>query len=183
MTPGGHALALAGLLLMSTPALAVAQGTPTPQGGAPAASPSLADVLDELRALRADLNDAMAAGLRAQLLVARLALQEQRISGVGREMAEVAEKLAANERAKPMAAMLKNFGGAEAGKPGSEPVPPNPFFDAIRHQAEAIERSDGDLKARYEELSRLLAEEQSRWSAFNAQLEALEQRAGAAGRR
>ena len=37
-----------------------------------------------------------------------------------------------------------------------------------------LEKSDAELKARYAELSRLLADEQSRWTAFNAQLEALE---------
>jgi hypothetical protein len=179
MTRRRHAFVLAGLLVVWSAVPSVAQTQPQ---GAGTGAPTLAEILQELRALRADLNEAMAAGLRAQLLVARLALQEQRISGVGREMAEVAEKLHANEQAKPMAALLKNMGASKDAAPGSEPAAANPFFDAIRNQAEALEKSDEELKARYAELSRLMADEQSRWTAFNAQLEALETGA-ASGRR
>jgi hypothetical protein len=48
-----------------------------------------------------------------------------------------------------------------------------PFLDAIRRQAAELDKS-GELKAQFAELSRVLAEEQSRWTTFNAQLEALE---------
>ena len=167
-------LALAGFITVIAPALAFAQPQPQVRPVAPA---TLDDILKELRALRAELNEAADAGLKAQVLVARLALQEQRITGVGRELSEIQEKLRASEQARPVANMLKTFGVQEA-EPGEPATPPNPFFDAIRGQAEQLEKGEVELKARQEELLRLLAEEQSRWTAFNAQLEALERRAG-----
>lgn len=135
---------------------------------------TLEQIVSELRALRAEMNQAAQAGLRAQLLVARLALQEQRISVVARELTETQEKLEAQERSRPMAELLKNMGtDPEAAKSGHTP-PPNPFLDAIRGQAEALDKSTEELENRHAELSRALADEQSRWTAFNAQLEMLE---------
>jgi hypothetical protein len=184
MTRIASTLALAGFLTVIAPASTFAQSPPPARPDAPA---TLDDILKELRALRAELNEATGAGLRAQILVARLALQEQRITGVARELTEIQEKLRASEQAKPVANMLKAFGMPEgapgaAGAPG-QPEAANPFFDMIRGQAEQLEKGDAELKARQEELLRLLGDEQSRWTAFNAQLEALERGATPATRR
>src|SRR5687767_5093891 len=59
---------------------------------------TLDDVLDELRALRTELRESSAASLRAQLLVARLQLQEERINTVWRQLSEVDDQLAGNEQ-------------------------------------------------------------------------------------
>ena len=151
---------------------AAAQGQPA---RAPSPAPATLDeVLTELRTLRAELAEAAGASLRAQLLVARLALQEQRISVVGKELEDVQEKLQANELQRPIANMLKSMSGqAEAADTGG-PKEANFFLDAVRGQTERLEKSDEELKARHAELARLLAEEQSRWTTFNARLEALE---------
>lgn len=179
MTRIASTLALAGFLTVIAPASTFAQ---SPSQARPDAPATLDDILKELRALRAELNEATGAGLRAQILVARLALQEQRITGVARELTDIQEKLRASEQAKPMANMLKAFGAQQA-EPG-EPAPAaNPFLDIIRGQAEQLEKGDAELKARQEELLRLLGDEQSRWTAFNAQLEALERGATPATRR
>jgi predicted nucleic acid-binding Zn-ribbon protein len=140
----------------------------------PAAPATLDEVLVELRALRAELNETATASLRAQLLVARLALQEQRITVVGKELADVQEKLRANEQQRPIANLLKSVGGQAEAADTDRPQEANFFLDAIRGQAEQLEKSDEELKARHAELSRVLAEEQSRWTTFNARLEALE---------
>ena len=138
------------------------------------ASTTMEEVLAELRALRAEMNRAAAAGLRAQLLVARLVLQEQRLASIGRELTDVQEKLQANDRTRPVANMLQSIGKEpEETRPGQSPEP-NFFLDMIRGQAAELEKSDQQLKDRYGELSRLLADEQARWTSFNAQLEALE---------
>lgn len=77
-------------------------------------------------------------------------------------------------RQRPIANMLKSMSGqAEAADAGG-PKEANFFLDAVRGQAERLEKSDEELKARHAELARLLAEEQSRWTTFNARLEALE---------
>ena len=55
--------------------------------------PGFADLLAEVRGLRADLNQAAGASMRAQLLVARLSLQEQRITTLGKELTELQAQL------------------------------------------------------------------------------------------
>src|SRR5687768_3086933 len=68
------------------------------------------ELLAEVRALRADVNNAARAGMRAQLLGMRLQLQEQRIGVVSRQLTEVQERLRANSQAQAtLAAQLKMF--------------------------------------------------------------------------
>ena len=50
------------------------------------------------------------------------------------------------------------------------------MFAGIRAQLEKIQNGDPVLIERQASLSRQLADEQARWVAFNAQLEALEKR-------
>src|SRR5689334_5158762 len=68
------------------------------------------ELLAEVRALRADINNSTRAGLRAQLLGMRLQLQEQRIGVVSRQLTEVQERLRANAQAQTaLTAQLKAF--------------------------------------------------------------------------
>jgi hypothetical protein len=69
---------------------------------------------------------------------------------------------------------LSRIGAKPDTAPPGEPEEPNPFLDAIRMHADELDKSEEELKAQYAELSRVLAEKQSRWITFNAQLEALE---------
>ena len=49
-----------------------------------------------------------------------------------------------------------------------------PFAAAFKAQLDKLQTGDPELQQRQTSLSQLLAEEQARWTAFNAQLEALE---------
>jgi hypothetical protein len=131
---------------------------------------TLDDVVVEVRALREDLHRMAESSLRAQLLVARLQVEEQRIEGLAKQLSETEQQMRALESAQnPMLTqMLKNF-DAEPRDP-SEPD----LLAGVRAQLEKIENGDPALKERQASLSRMLAEEQARWVAFNAQLEALE---------
>jgi hypothetical protein len=130
------------------------------------------DILNELRALRAELRESSAASLRGQLLVARLQLQEQRITTVWRQLSEVEDKLQANEKNRAMPEHMFKLMGVE---PGAEPPKEMGLvLEMFKKQMAAGEKTDSDLKLRQTELMQLLTEEQSRWTAFNAQLEALE---------
>jgi hypothetical protein len=130
------------------------------------------DVVNELRALRSELKEASAASLRAQLLVARLQLQEQRINSVWRQLSEVDDKLQANENGRMGPEQALKAMGIE---PGAEPPKEmGPIVEMFRNQMEASVKADSDLKLRQAELTQLIAQEQSRWNAYNAQLEALE---------
>ena len=143
---------------------------------APARPASMDDLVAEVRALRSDIQQMADSSLRAQLLVARLQVQEQRIAGIARQLAETEEQIRALEGARNpfLTQMLKNF---ETQTPGN-PDEPNPFA-GLKAQLEKLENGDPVLIERQASLSRLLAEEQARWVTFNTQLEELERRATA----
>ncbi len=131
---------------------------------------SLDDVVVEVRALRDDLHRMAESSLRAQLLVARLQVEEQRIDGLAKQLSDTEQQMRALEGARnPMLTqMLKEFE-----KEPREPGEPD-LFAGVRAQLDKIENGDPVLKERHASLSRMLADEQARWVTFNAQLEALE---------
>jgi len=142
-------------------------------GQAPSPAPraaSMDDVVAEVRALRMEMKQSAEAGLRAQLLVARLQVEEQRISGLARQLSETEQEIRALDGARNpwLEQMLKEF----------DKNPPEPgevdMMAGLRAQLEKIQNGDPVLKERQASLSRQLADEQARWIAFNAQLEALE---------
>ncbi|HTG99879.1 MAG TPA: hypothetical protein VL882_06405 [Vicinamibacterales bacterium] len=136
----------------------------------PPRAASLDDVVAEVRALREDLRGTAETGLRAQLLVARLQVEEQRIDGLARQLSDTEQQMRALEGARNpwLTQMLKEFD-----KQPRDPAEPD-LFAGLRAQLETIENGDPALKERQASLSRMLADEQARWVAFNAQLEALE---------
>ena len=144
--------------------------------GAPARSASMDDLLTEVRALRAEIQQMADSSIRAQLLVARLQVQEQRIAGIARQLSDTEEQIRALEGARNpfLTEMLKNF---EKNTPDN-PDEPNPFA-GLKAQLEKFENGDPVLIERQASLSRLLADEQARWVTFNTQLEELERRATA----
>jgi len=142
-------------------------------GQAPSPAPraaSMDDVVAEVRALRMEMKQSAEAGLRAQLLVARLQVEEQRISGLARQLSETEQEIRALDGARNpwLEQMLKEF----------DKNPPEPgevdMMAGLRAQLAKIQNGDPVLKERQASLSRQLADEQARWIAFNAQLEALE---------
>ena len=135
---------------------------------------SLDDVVAEVRALREDLRLSADTTLRAQLLVARLQVEEQRIAGLARQLSETDQQIRELEGARNpwLTQMLKEF-DKEPKEPGAPDV-----FAGVRAQLEKIENGDPVLKERHASLSQMLADEQARWATFNAQLEALEKAVG-----
>ena len=140
---------------------------------APPRAGSLDDVVVEVRALREDLHRMAESSLRAQLLVARLQVEEQRIDGITKQLADTERQMRDLEGARNpwLTQMLKDF-DKEPREPGAPDV-----FAGVRAQLEKIENGDPALEERRASLSRMLADEQARWVAFNAQLEALERQA------
>ena len=60
-------------------------------------------------------------------------------------------------------------------EPGVEPPKEMaPIMEMFKNQMAGSEKADSDLKLRQAELTQLMTQEQSRWTAFNAQLETLE---------
>jgi hypothetical protein len=105
---------------------------------------SLDDVVVELRGIRADLAETSSASVRSQLLVARLQLQEQRIYGIMRQLADVQNQIA----------------GARQQAQGPEQA--------------RMQQLIQDLGNQEADLNHQLTMEQGRWSEFSDRLDALE---------
>ena len=140
---------------------------------------SMDDLVTEVRALRADIQHLGDASIRAQLLVARLQVQEQRIAGIARQLSETEEQIRALDGVRNpfVTQMLKDL-DKEPAEPGEADL-----LAGMKAQLEKIEKGDPVLKERQATLSRQLSEEQARWVAFNAQLEELERVVAATKRR
>src|SRR5262245_44414725 len=77
-----------------------------------AAADSTAELLAEVRALRAELSEATRVSVRAQLLTARLQLQEQRLMHLDQQRSAVSAKRTEAERIRMMfATQLKQLEG------------------------------------------------------------------------
>jgi septal ring factor EnvC (AmiA/AmiB activator) len=148
-----------------------AQAGPAPRVQPPATDPLLA----EIKGLRADLNQRLDASIRTQLLVARLQVQEQRITSLSRQLTDVQQQLQNSERGRaPLEAQLKAFEAAQENASAEEKKGAEFLFSMLRGQVEQMAKNDEELKRQQLYLSGLIAEEQSRWTSFNARLEELE---------
>ena len=145
----------------------------------PARQASIDDLVTEVRALRADIQQTAEASLRAQLLVGRLQVEEQRIAGIARQLSETEDQIRALEGVRNpfVTQMLKDL-DKEPAEPGEANL-----FAGMKAQLEKIENGDPVLKERQAALSRQLSDEQARWLAFNGQLEELEKLVAATKRR
>jgi hypothetical protein len=176
------------LLLLVAVVISAQAPTGPPSAGIP-------ELLDEVRALRAEVNRAAGASMRMQLLLARLTLQEQRVAAAGRELVAVQGSLSASmrERSETESEMgrLKDEPFA-AYMPFAASVPPE-----VRRQMElAVQRQLTVLKDQHQqqlareqelrnhgsELLALVSAEQARWTDFNARLDELERSIPASSR-
>lgn len=142
---------------------------------APAPAASMEQLLAEARGLRAEIRDAAASSLRAQLVGMRLQLQEQRITTLSRQLSDIQEKLRSQEGAMvPLTAALKMFKEDDDNKEELEMI-----TAPLKAQLAQLEKAVQQLKQEEVGASQLLAEEQSRWTRFNALVEELEKSAAA----
>ena len=159
------ALALAAIV-------AVAAGVTSAQVTQP---PPPDPLVAELRALRMDLAERLDATIRAQLIVARLQLQEQRTNTVVRQLQDVEARLRENVSARAQVDQgMKMFGASDISKLSAEERE-SPMFAALFAAHEHTQKEEESLKLQQADLLRLVAEEQSRWSTINARLDELEQ--------
>jgi chromosome segregation ATPase len=138
---------------------------------------SLDDVVNEIRALRADLKKTTASATQAQLLTVRLQLQEQRIAVLSTQRNDVSARLAieTSERAdaerrvqtfEDMKNRNEDLGVSRAELDGQEKAFKNMF--TLHRDAELR------LRAQDTQLSDEIATEQNRWQEFNNRLDELE---------
>jgi hypothetical protein len=136
---------------------------------------SLDLLLQEVRGLRADLARAGAASIRAQTLVGRIQLQEQRIHSINAQLSDVRHRLSTGEAglAAPAAALAQLEAAA-----GTRTFPTErPEFDplgVLRSQLQLGQKQVQELRQLEADLAQQLLVEQARWTEFNNQLDALE---------
>jgi chromosome segregation ATPase len=166
-------LAIGAATALGLAAMAYGQAAQPP---APARS-QMDELLAEVRGLRADLARASAASMRGQLLGMRL--QEQRIAALARQLSDVQERLRANAQARTgLLGALKMFASMKDEDAPDKPEEFKAILTPLKQQLAALDKSDAELKAEETFLTGQLNDEQSRWNAFNSQIEELERAAG-----
>jgi chromosome segregation ATPase len=134
------------------------------------------ELLSEVRLLRQALERAATTGTRIQLLVARVQLQEQRISDLSRRLDSVRAELRDLDRgiapmSEQMAAFEESISTTENANERQAAEQQVAMFKA---QVAAMERRRQELTSDEAFLAQQLSTEQNRWAGFNERLEQLE---------
>ena len=136
---------------------------------------TLERLLVEVKGLRSEVTHATGASIRAQLLVARLQLQEQRITNIGRQIADVENELSAMEQNEASASTrLKQLEETRDRLTVEQREQVDREAETLAASIEQERRRARDLRAQGKELETVLVDEQSRWSDFNGRLDDLE---------
>jgi hypothetical protein len=138
---------------------------------------TLDDLLNEIRGLRADLRQTTRASTQMQVLTARLQLQEQRISVLANQRADVMSRLAVETRIR--SDVERQVQGFAESKSSNESLGiPRAEVDAAEKEAKALyalhRDAERQLQAQESDLSAQIAAEQNRWQDFNSRLDELE---------
>jgi hypothetical protein len=138
---------------------------------------TLDDLVAEIRGLRADLKASAATTTRTQLLSARLSLQEQRISVLANQRADVTARLAVATRLRVDSE--RQMQGFEETGPRNESVGiPRAELEAAakvtRQMLVQNREAEQLLRTQETDLSAQIAAEQNRWQDFNNRLDELE---------
>ena len=170
------ALAVFGLLLAGWTVLRAQ--TPAPRG--PGSADIMPALLEEVRGLRASLEQMSSAGARVQLALGRLQLQEGRLNASLKRQDEVRQRLA--EALKHQAEVQQQVAGLdrefkEQARRGSEGPTPEQIEDMRAHHRQQLAIFNADvqrLTAEEATIATDIANEQARWIEFNQRLEDLE---------
>ncbi|HUR19554.1 MAG TPA: hypothetical protein VMZ90_02015 [Vicinamibacterales bacterium] len=138
---------------------------------------AVAALVSEIRALRAEMAAASRNQLRAQILLGRVQMQEQRLAYLDKQRSDAATQAA------QLAAMtvglrdqVKGFqGNGCANMPNAEAKRDCEGMSAtLQRQLAAQDASEQELRSHERDLENALSGEQARWSEFNARLDELE---------
>jgi septal ring factor EnvC (AmiA/AmiB activator) len=161
----------------------IAIGAIAPGQAQPSGMPTMDALLAEVRGLRAELNQAAGTSIRTQLLVARLQLQEQRITGLAKQLTDVqTQRSASDSGINQMQARLKQLEEHER-NPALTPEQRKQVegeLAAMRLPVNEMRRRQQQLTEQESALSGQLASEQSRWIDFNDRLDQIEREIAAA---
>lgn len=181
------ALVAQAMIDASTPIAAQTLSPPAQSARAGSTDVSAA-LLAEVRALRSEVADSARGSLRAQLLVARVQLQEQRIIYFDRRRAEGAAKVTeAAERTRQVSERTRSLDDAvrnittlrptaelTAQQLGLQRAELEATLRATQTELDAAREEEQRLRREQSDVEAALATEQGRWNDFNARLDELE---------
>jgi septal ring factor EnvC (AmiA/AmiB activator) len=159
-------LAVVGLCVLVFAAVAAGQGS-TRQDG------SMEALVNEIRALRADLNRVAGANIRAQLLFGRLQLQEQRTITLSRQLDTIQEQL--TKTTAQRAELEDRLKELEESPPTQIPLEERQGMErSVRRELTSLQAREQQLRQQQSSLSAAVADEQARWTDFSSRLDELE---------
>jgi hypothetical protein len=145
------------------------------QTARPPESDAVHALVTELRALRGDLADQAQRGLRFQMLLARLQLQEQRIGHLDRQRADVAKSLLEiGGIAAMFGSQYEQFERDCAAATDTERKACESQMAMMKATAGSHQAREQQLRTQEQELLQAIATEQGRWADFSARLDELE---------
>ena len=114
--------------------------------------------------MRGDINRAASASVRAELLTARVTLQELRLSTAAQQLANVRQQLAESR--------LRLAPSTEQIKPAMETT--SQILAPLRYTVQQEQQRNRVLQNEEAALRRLIEDEENRWAEFNSRLDELE---------
>ena len=125
---------------------------------------TLDDLLTEIRGMRGDINRAASVSVRAELLTARVTLQELRLGTAAQQLANVRQQLAESR--------LRLAPSTEQIKPAMETT--SQILAPLRYTVQQEQQRNRVLQNEEAALMRVIQGEESRWTEFNSRLDDLE---------
>ena len=167
-------LPIAGVFVVGTAVLAAqnpAPSSPPPDG-------SMRELVAEVRALRLAVERTSGLAARSQALLGRVQLQESRLADLGRRLDEARERAraAAAHEAKlstDLAEMTRRVPGGTG--PADERADIEAMLREMRARVKLAQDQTAQLREDEQAVLTALTQEQTRWSDYNARLEAIEQ--------
>jgi hypothetical protein len=162
------------LVILSSRSPAFAQ-SPATQRATPADA-AVAALVAEVRALRIDLAEATQRSMRAQVLLGRLQMQEQRLVYLDRQRSEAAGRaLEASRATAGLAAQMTQFDeGCGASLTAEHRRECEQAARLFKRQFGTQQAFEQQLRSQESDLVNALAQEQARWSDVNSRLDDLE---------
>jgi chromosome segregation ATPase len=167
-------LPIAGVLVAGTAVLAAqnqAQNLPPPDG-------TMRELVAEVRALRLAVERTSGLSARSQALLGRVQLQENRLAELGRRLDEARERvrMAAVEEtrhANQLAELTRRLQGSSGD--ADDRANMDAMLREMRANVKLAQDQAAQLRADEQAVLTALTQEQTRWSDYNARLEAIEQ--------
>jgi len=169
------ATAFLAALVVAAVSIVAAQAALTTPSKSDASSPE--ELLAEVRGLRADFQPVAKVSVQAQLLVARLQLQEQRINVVAGQLREVRQLVGIKESGQiPKKEQLKGLEDSirSANVSVEEQREMETMIPRIKAQIAQMQKEAQELRVQETQLSNQLTTEQDRWLDFNSRLDEME---------